>query len=196
MMGTTMGTIRFAIHGDPDRYRTAIGIARTRSKIAKGLAIPVTMISTTCGTRRNDRSINADTCRRNKWVDTNNYSPMARVLAMAHHSMVRAKASRLWLTTPLNSGAIPNLVPNFIFLTFFSMAPPLPVLLLITYIYPVTPMPITPASPGLDAQAAGTATTQDQYSGTQKPVDEETTKTTKRALFLEEPTTKSKKKKD
>ncbi|GJX00121.1 phosphatidylinositol:ceramide inositolphosphotransferase 1-like protein isoform X1 [Tanacetum coccineum] len=37
MMGTTMGTIRFAIHGDPDRYRTAIGIARTRSKIAKGL---------------------------------------------------------------------------------------------------------------------------------------------------------------
>ncbi|GKC13829.1 hypothetical protein Tco_1010611 [Tanacetum coccineum] len=48
--------------------------------------------------------------------------PMARVLAMAHHSMVRAKASRLWLTTPLNSGAIPNLVPNSIFLTFFSMA--------------------------------------------------------------------------
>ncbi|GJT72870.1 probable auxin efflux carrier component 1b [Tanacetum coccineum] len=47
---------------------------------------------------------------------------MAPVLAMAHHSMVRAKASRLWLTTPLNSGAIPNLVPNFIFLTFFSMA--------------------------------------------------------------------------
>ncbi|GKE06165.1 hypothetical protein Tco_1398183, partial [Tanacetum coccineum] len=45
MMGTTMGTIRFAIHGDPDRYRTAIGIARTRSKIAKGLAIPVTMVS-------------------------------------------------------------------------------------------------------------------------------------------------------
>ncbi|GKG17149.1 hypothetical protein Tco_0362106 [Tanacetum coccineum] len=43
MMGTTMGTIRFAIHGDPDRYRTAIGIARTRSKIAKGLTIPVTM---------------------------------------------------------------------------------------------------------------------------------------------------------
>ncbi|GKB35015.1 hypothetical protein Tco_0879957 [Tanacetum coccineum] len=40
MMGTTMGTIWFAIHGDPDRYRTAIGIARTRSKIAKGLAIP------------------------------------------------------------------------------------------------------------------------------------------------------------
>ncbi|GJS21739.1 hypothetical protein Tco_0450371 [Tanacetum coccineum] len=36
--------------------------------------------------------------------------------------MVRAKASRLWLTTPLNSGAIPNLVPNSIFLTFFSMA--------------------------------------------------------------------------
>ncbi|GJS23871.1 DNA helicase [Tanacetum coccineum] len=59
----------------------------------------------------------------------------------------------------------------------------------------VTPMPITPASPGSDAQAAaGTATTQDQYSGTQKPVDEETTKTTKRALFPEEPTTKSKKK--
>ncbi|GKC74723.1 hypothetical protein Tco_1120606 [Tanacetum coccineum] len=49
------------------------------------------------------------------------FSPMARVLAMAHHSMVRAKASRLWLTTPLNSGAIPNLVPNSIFLTFFSM---------------------------------------------------------------------------
>ncbi|GKA85537.1 hypothetical protein Tco_0807191 [Tanacetum coccineum] len=46
MMGTTMGTIRFAIHGDPDRYRTAIGNARTRSKIAKGLAIPVTMEST------------------------------------------------------------------------------------------------------------------------------------------------------
>ncbi|GJT47593.1 hypothetical protein Tco_0973750 [Tanacetum coccineum] len=46
MMGTTMGTIRFAIHGDPDRYRTAIGNARTRSKIAKGLAIPVTMVST------------------------------------------------------------------------------------------------------------------------------------------------------
>ncbi|GKE36868.1 hypothetical protein Tco_1460273 [Tanacetum coccineum] len=43
MMGATMGTIRFAIHGDPDRYRTAIGNARTRSKIAKGLAIPVTM---------------------------------------------------------------------------------------------------------------------------------------------------------
>ncbi|GJR58221.1 hypothetical protein Tco_1500383 [Tanacetum coccineum] len=43
MMGTTMGTIRFAIHGYPDRYRTAIGNARTRSKIAKGLAIPVTM---------------------------------------------------------------------------------------------------------------------------------------------------------
>ncbi|GKA50685.1 hypothetical protein Tco_0743758 [Tanacetum coccineum] len=42
--------------------------------------------------------------------------------AMAHHSMVRAKASRLWLTTPLNSGAIPNLVQNFIFLIFFSMA--------------------------------------------------------------------------
>ncbi|GKD87478.1 hypothetical protein Tco_1358632 [Tanacetum coccineum] len=38
-----MGTIRFAIHGDPDRYRTAIGIVRTRSKFAKGLAIPVTM---------------------------------------------------------------------------------------------------------------------------------------------------------
>ncbi|GKC87703.1 histone-lysine N-methyltransferase, H3 lysine-9 specific SUVH4-like protein [Tanacetum coccineum] len=38
-MGTTMGTIRFAVHGDPDRYRTA----RSRSKIAKGLAIPVTM---------------------------------------------------------------------------------------------------------------------------------------------------------
>nr|GFA60196.1 ribonuclease H2 subunit A [Tanacetum cinerariifolium] len=36
-----MGTIRFTIHGDPDRYRTAIGNARTRSKIAKGLAIPV-----------------------------------------------------------------------------------------------------------------------------------------------------------
>ncbi|GJU68171.1 organic cation/carnitine transporter 7-like protein [Tanacetum coccineum] len=35
--------------------------------------------------------------------------------------MVRAKASRLWLTTPLNSGAIPNLVPNSIFLNFFSM---------------------------------------------------------------------------
>ncbi|GJW38884.1 ribonuclease H-like domain-containing protein [Tanacetum coccineum] len=47
---------------------------------------------------------------------------MAPVLAMAHHSVVRAKASRLWLTTPLNSGAIPNLVPNSIFLTFFSMA--------------------------------------------------------------------------
>ncbi|GKC30295.1 hypothetical protein Tco_1037589 [Tanacetum coccineum] len=46
MMGTTMGTIRFAIHGDPDRYRTAIGNARTRSKITKGLAIPVTMVST------------------------------------------------------------------------------------------------------------------------------------------------------
>ncbi|GJV59321.1 zinc finger, CCHC-type containing protein [Tanacetum coccineum] len=46
MMGTTMGTIRFAIHGDPDRYRTAIGNARTRSKIAKGLAIPVTMVVT------------------------------------------------------------------------------------------------------------------------------------------------------
>ncbi|GJS63995.1 subtilisin-like protease SBT1.6 [Tanacetum coccineum] len=42
-MGTTMGTIRFAVHGDPDRYRTAIGNARSRSKIAKGLAIPVTM---------------------------------------------------------------------------------------------------------------------------------------------------------
>ncbi|GKE06858.1 hypothetical protein Tco_1398876 [Tanacetum coccineum] len=42
--------------------------------------------------------------------------------AMAHHSMVRAKASRLWLTTLLNSCAIPNLVPNSIFLTFFSMA--------------------------------------------------------------------------
>ncbi|GJX21994.1 hypothetical protein Tco_0226439 [Tanacetum coccineum] len=28
----------------------------------------------------------------------------------------------LWLTTPLNSGAIPNLVPNSIFLNFFSMA--------------------------------------------------------------------------
>ncbi|GJR87768.1 betaine aldehyde dehydrogenase [Tanacetum coccineum] len=39
-MGTTMGTIRFAVHGDPDRYRTAIGNARSRSKIAKGLAIP------------------------------------------------------------------------------------------------------------------------------------------------------------
>ncbi|GKC37660.1 hypothetical protein Tco_1050044 [Tanacetum coccineum] len=39
-----MGTIRFAIHGDPDHYRTAIGNTRTRSKIAKGLAIPVTMI--------------------------------------------------------------------------------------------------------------------------------------------------------
>ncbi|GJY96519.1 hypothetical protein Tco_0513429 [Tanacetum coccineum] len=36
--------------------------------------------------------------------------------------MVRAKASQLWLTTPLNSGAILNLVPNSIFLTFFSMA--------------------------------------------------------------------------
>ncbi|GKC57214.1 hypothetical protein Tco_1084812 [Tanacetum coccineum] len=48
--------------------------------------------------------------------------PMTRVLVMAHHSMVRAKASRLWLTTPLNSGAIPNLVPNSIFLNFFSMA--------------------------------------------------------------------------
>ncbi|GJZ74054.1 hypothetical protein Tco_0638200 [Tanacetum coccineum] len=44
MMGTTMITIRFAIHSDPDRNRTAIGNARTRSKIAKGLAIPVTMI--------------------------------------------------------------------------------------------------------------------------------------------------------
>ncbi|GJV22689.1 hypothetical protein Tco_1375384 [Tanacetum coccineum] len=43
MMGMTMGTIWFAIHGNPDRYRTAIGNARTRSKIAKGLAIPVTM---------------------------------------------------------------------------------------------------------------------------------------------------------
>ncbi|GJX74309.1 probable cytosolic oligopeptidase A [Tanacetum coccineum] len=40
MMGTTMGTIRFVIHGDPDRYRTAIGNARTRSKISKGLVIP------------------------------------------------------------------------------------------------------------------------------------------------------------
>ncbi|GJZ49985.1 hypothetical protein Tco_0604175 [Tanacetum coccineum] len=48
--------------------------------------------------------------------------PMTRVLAMAHHSMVRAKVSRLWLITPLNSGALPNLVPNSIFLTFFSMA--------------------------------------------------------------------------
>ncbi|GKE50719.1 hypothetical protein Tco_1485875 [Tanacetum coccineum] len=47
---------------------------------------------------------------------------MAPVLAMAHHSVVGAKASRLWLTTPLNSGAILNLVPNFIFFTFFSMA--------------------------------------------------------------------------
>ncbi|GJS04115.1 organic cation/carnitine transporter 7-like protein [Tanacetum coccineum] len=47
---------------------------------------------------------------------------MARVLVMAHNSMVRAKASRLWLTTPLNSGAIPNLVPNSVFLNFFSMA--------------------------------------------------------------------------
>ncbi|GKE45941.1 hypothetical protein Tco_1473225 [Tanacetum coccineum] len=43
MMGMTMGTIWFAIHGNPDRYRTAIGNARTRSKIAKGLAIHVTM---------------------------------------------------------------------------------------------------------------------------------------------------------
>ncbi|GJT93536.1 CAAX amino terminal protease [Tanacetum coccineum] len=47
---------------------------------------------------------------------------MAPVLAMAHHSVVGAKASRLWLTIPLNSGDIPNLVPNSIFLTFFSMA--------------------------------------------------------------------------
>ncbi|GJV55885.1 hypothetical protein Tco_1456890 [Tanacetum coccineum] len=47
---------------------------------------------------------------------------MARVLVMAHHSMVRAKASRLRLTTPLNSGAIPNQMPNSIFLNFFSMA--------------------------------------------------------------------------
>ncbi|GJY14173.1 hypothetical protein Tco_0383482 [Tanacetum coccineum] len=47
---------------------------------------------------------------------------LAREKRMAHHSVVRAKASRLWLTTPLNSGAIPNLVPNSIFLTFFSMA--------------------------------------------------------------------------
>ncbi|GJT76630.1 RNA-directed DNA polymerase, eukaryota [Tanacetum coccineum] len=47
---------------------------------------------------------------------------MAPVLAMAHHSVVGAKASRLWLTTPLNSGVIPNLVPNSIFLNFFSMA--------------------------------------------------------------------------
>ncbi|GJY86886.1 hypothetical protein Tco_0500912 [Tanacetum coccineum] len=48
-MGTTMGTIRFAVHGDPDRYRTAIGNARSRSKIAKGLAIPVTMVITLSG---------------------------------------------------------------------------------------------------------------------------------------------------
>ncbi|GKB42762.1 hypothetical protein Tco_0887704 [Tanacetum coccineum] len=47
---------------------------------------------------------------------------LAREKRMAHHSVVGAKASRLWLTTPLNSGAIPNLVPNSIFLTFFSMA--------------------------------------------------------------------------
>ncbi|GKB65934.1 hypothetical protein Tco_0927346 [Tanacetum coccineum] len=43
MIGTSMGTIRFAIHGDPDRYRTPIGNARARSKIAKGLTILVTM---------------------------------------------------------------------------------------------------------------------------------------------------------
>ncbi|GJW10406.1 ribonuclease H-like domain-containing protein [Tanacetum coccineum] len=60
-------------------------------------------------------------CEKKEWRTTP--CPMARVLAMAHHSMVRAKASRLWLTTLLNSGAIPNLVPNSIFLTFFSMAP-------------------------------------------------------------------------
>ncbi|GKA23263.1 metal-nicotianamine transporter YSL3-like protein [Tanacetum coccineum] len=75
-------------------------------------------------------------CEKKEWLTTP--CPMARVLAMAHHSMVRAKASRLWLTTPLNSGAIPNLVPNSIFLTFSlwhePMAPPLPVFISIALI--------------------------------------------------------------
>nr|GEU59510.1 hypothetical protein [Tanacetum cinerariifolium] len=55
MMGTTMGTIRLTIHGDPDRYRTAIGNARTRSKIAKVLAIPFFRVSIKGDKRRQGR---------------------------------------------------------------------------------------------------------------------------------------------
>ncbi|GKD60857.1 hypothetical protein Tco_1298366, partial [Tanacetum coccineum] len=43
-IGNNTYGFRFAIPGDPDRNRTAIGNDRTRSEIAKGLAIPVTML--------------------------------------------------------------------------------------------------------------------------------------------------------
>ncbi|GJT12608.1 betaine aldehyde dehydrogenase [Tanacetum coccineum] len=52
-LGTAIGNdaygFRFAILGDPDRNCTAIGNDRTKSEIAKGLAIPVTMTQTRLG---------------------------------------------------------------------------------------------------------------------------------------------------